>query len=205
MNTCILIGTVAWLHLSNGSGTELYINVDNIAHVNWDGWIETNSRYSAAVQAWSEDEDSKDDSEHEARAERRARKIRNKHRKRHTSDSDESLDDVVKQRRSRDRSTSPKHISRKRDYSRSPKLDRSVASKPKFNPPPPPPPSISSIPISLARKNNSSNSEREHGNHSILKSSKPTSIKTMVKTAPKLWSKPVRQVTNKATIRTNIR
>ena len=30
MNTCILIGTVAWLHLTNGSGTELYINVDVI-------------------------------------------------------------------------------------------------------------------------------------------------------------------------------
>ena len=57
MNTCILIGTVAWLHLTNRSGTELYVNVDNIAHISWSGWIETNSRYSAAVQAWSEAED----------------------------------------------------------------------------------------------------------------------------------------------------
>ena len=57
MNTCILIGTVAWLHLTNGSGTELYVNVDNIAHISWSGWVETSGRYSVPVQAWSEDED----------------------------------------------------------------------------------------------------------------------------------------------------
>jgi len=57
MNTCILIGTVAWLHLTNGSGTELYVNVNNIAHISWSGWIETNSRYSSAIQVWSESED----------------------------------------------------------------------------------------------------------------------------------------------------
>ena len=57
MNTCILIGTVAWLHLTNGSGTELYINVDNIAHISWAGWVDSNGRYSVPIQAWSESED----------------------------------------------------------------------------------------------------------------------------------------------------
>lgn len=57
MNACILIGTVAWLHLTNGSGTELYINVDNISHISWAGWIGTNSTNGAMVRAWSEAED----------------------------------------------------------------------------------------------------------------------------------------------------
>lgn len=57
MNTCILIGITAWLHLTDGSGTSVYVNVDNIAHVYWSGWIGTNGTNGAMIRAWSESED----------------------------------------------------------------------------------------------------------------------------------------------------